>query len=377
MKLKWISLTFIVLILVASCGEKDVRNQINRLESQKLSLQKKIAEIDNQLLELQSQTNDSQISRVVPVYVQEIVEERFVNYFSVQGNVTSDNNILIPAEHSGVIKNVYFEEGDFVESGTILAEIDNSLLLKQKLEIETSLDLANTSYERQKRLWEQEIGSEMQYLQAKNQKETLESRLETLNEQIKKTYIKAPISGNLDKVFIKKGEIIQMGLQAFQIVQLSKLKIEAEVSEKYVADIQKGDSVLVSFSGVDTEFKSSISAVSQVINPDSRTFTIEVKVPEKLDYIKPNMLSMVKIYNYENPKAITIPMNVIQKNEKGNFVFIAKKDGDGYYAERRTVTIAQNNKNRVEINDGVEVGELLITDGYQNISNEQGIEIVK
>jgi membrane fusion protein, multidrug efflux system len=377
MKLKWISLTFIVLILVASCGEKDVRNQINRLESQKLSLQKKIAEIDNQLLELQSQTNDSQISRVVPVYVQEIVEERFVNYFSVQGNVTSDNNILIPAEHSGVIKNVYFEEGDFVESGTILAEIDNSLLLKQKLEIETSLDLANTSYERQKRLWEQEIGSEMQYLQAKNQKETLESRLETLNEQIKKTYIKAPISGNLDKVFIKKGEIIQMGLQAFQIVQLSKLKIEAEVSEKYVADIQKGDSVLVSFSGVDTEFKSSISAVSQVINTDSRTFTIEVKVPEKLDYIKPNMLSMVKIYNYENPKAITIPMNVIQKNEKGNFVFIAKKDGDGYYAERRTVTIAQNNKNRVEINDGVEVGELLITDGYQNISNEQGIEIVK
>jgi RND family efflux transporter MFP subunit len=250
-------------------------------------------------------------------------------------------------------------------------------LLRQKAEIETNLELAITSYERQKRLWEQEIGSEMQYLQAKNQKEGLENRLETLNQQISQTKITAPIDGTIDKVFIKAGENIQMSMPAFRIVQLSHLKVEAEVSEKYVADIHKGDSVLVSFSSIDTEFVSTIQAISQVIDPDTRTFTIEIKVPENIDYIKPNMLSRVKVFNYINPNATSIPLNIIQKNELGNFVFVVSESEGNKIAERRSIVVKQNNTKLAEIEEGLKVGEIVITDGYQNLSNGQYIEILK
>jgi RND family efflux transporter MFP subunit len=377
MKTKHISIIALFAILIMSCGSPDSQKQISRLESKKAKLQEEIVKLDKQIAELKTEMDDTENIRLVPVHVETVQKRRFQNYFTVQGNVTSDNNIQVPAEYSGIVKSLHYKEGDFVKKGTILAEIDNTLLLRQKAEIETNLELAITSYERQKRLWEQEIGSEMQYLQAKNQKEGLENRLETLNQQISQTKITAPIDGTIDKVFIKAGENIQMSMPAFRIVQLSHLKVEAEVSEKYVADIHKGDSVLVSFSSIDTEFVSTIQAISQVIDPDTRTFTIEIKVPENIDYIKPNMLSRVKVFNYINPNATSIPLNIIQKNELGNFVFVVSESEGNKIAERRSIVVKQNNTKLAEIEEGLKVGEIVITDGYQNLSNGQYIEILK
>ncbi len=377
MKLRNIVLIALGILLFASCGSKDARKQIGKLELRKAKLQEKIATIDGQIQSLKENLDSTTYVRTIPVHAAEVKKHPFQNYFTVQGNVTSDNNIQVPAEYSGVVTNIYHKEGEFVRKGTVLAEIDNALLLTQKAELETSLELAVTSYEKQKRLWEQEIGSEMQYLQAKNQKEGLENRLESLNQQLSQTQITAPIDGTIDKVYLKTGEIIQMSMPSFRIVQLSHLKVEAEVSERYVADIEKGDSVVVSFPAIDTEFESQIKAVSQVIDPDTRTFTIEVDVPETFDYIKPNMLSQVKIYNYSNMNAIAVPMNIIQKNELGYFVFVVKEEDGKFYADRRTVTPKQSNNKFTEIDNGLNEGEVLITDGYQNLSNGQLIEIVE
>jgi len=377
MKAKHISIIAVLTFIVLSCGNPDSQKQISRLESKKAKLQKEVAKIDKQIAELKTELDSTENIRLVPVHVETVQQKQFKNYFIVQGNVTSDNNIQVPAEHSGTVTTIHFKEGEFVQKGTVLAEIDNTLLLKQRAELETNLELAVTSYERQKRLWEQEIGSEMQYLQAKNQKEGLENRLETLNQQLSQTKIKAPINGTIDKVFIKVGENIQMNMPAFRLVQLSRLKVKAEVSEKYVADIHKGDSVVVSFSSIDTEFVSDIQAISQVIDPDKRTFTIEINVPENMEFVKPNMLSRVKVFNYTNPSATSIPLNIIQKNELGNFVFVVSEIDGQKIAERRSVVVKQNNTKLAEIEKGLEIGELVITDGYQNLSNGQYINILE
>jgi len=377
MKTKHISIIALLAILIMSCGSPDSQKQISKLESKKAKLQEQIAKIDKQITQVKSELDTTENIRLVPVNVEQVKKRKFQNNFTVQGNVTSDNNIQVPAEYSGIINVIHYKEGDYVRKGTVLAEIDNALLLNQKAELVTSLELATTSYERQKRLWDQEIGSEMQYLQAKNQKEDLENRLKTLNQQLTQTKITAPINGTIDKVFIKAGENIQMSKTAFRIVQLSRLKIEAEVSEKYVADIHKGDSVIVGFSSIDTEFVGAIQAISQVIDPDTRTFTIEVKVPENLEYIKPNMLSRVKIFNYVNPEATCIPLNIIQKNELGNFVFVVSESDGTLYAQRRSIIVKQNTTKLAEIAEGLSVGELVITDGYQNLSNGQGIDVLE
>lgn len=375
MKAKHIVLISLAAIFVISCGVPDAKKQIGRLETKKAELQEQIKEIDDQIKALKADEGEVE-TRFVPVNVSEVEYHKFQNYFMVQGDVTSDKNILVPAEYSGIVKSVKLEEGDYVQAGTLLAEIDNELLVRQKSELETSLELAVTSYERQKRLWDQQIGSEMQYLQAKNQKESLEKRMETLMQQMSQTKITAPISGHIDEVIIKEGEIIQMGMPSFRIVQLTNLKVKAEVSEQYVSEVHKGDSVLITFSGKEEGFMAKINAISQVIDPDSRTFTIEIKIPEGIKDIKPNMMSEVKIFNYVNENALCIPMDIIQKNEKGNFVFVINQKEGEFVAERRSVTLGRYNTKLAEIEAGLEAGELIITDGYQNISNGQHVEIL-
>lgn len=376
MKFRQITFIVISLAVLASCGNPSGENQIQKLEAEKARLQEKIQKIDKKIAELQSGETDSVNVKEIAVITEPVQSGHFTDYIKVQGDVTSDNNIQVPAEYNGIIRKIHVEEGSRVNKGDLLAVIDSEVLNKQKAELETSLELARTTYERQKRLWDKKIGSEMQFLQAKNQKESLEKKLETLNEQLKSTRITAPISGSIDKVFIKKGEIIQMGLPAFRIVQLSNLKIEAELSEKYVDQVSKGDSVKVQFPATGKAFTSEVDAVSQVIDPDNRTFTVEVNIPRDIK-VKPNMIGEMKIINYVSDSSLTVPMNIIQKNEKGRFVFVAKEQDGGWIAERRVVEVNRYNTTHAEISSGIKEGEQLIVDGYQNISDTQPVRIVE
>lgn len=377
MKIRNITIMIITATLFFSCGKPDAKEQILRLEKQRIELQSQINDIDNEITVLKGSVTDAAIIKYVTVTAEELKKNGFKDHFTVQGDVESDNNILVPAEYGGVVRSIKYDEGAYVKKGTLLAEIDNEIILRQKAEVETALELAQQNYLRQKSLWDQQIGSEMQFLQAENQKKSLEKKLETLSEQVLKTKVYAPIDGSIDKVFIKKGEIVQMGMGAFRIVQLSNLKITADVSEKYVSEVVPGDSVLVEFSDLNANFVSKINAVAQVINANNRTFAIEVRIPDDYKFIKPNMIGKITVYNYINPDALSVPMNILQKNENGYFVFVAVKNGDGYIAERRNVKIDRNNSVNAEIVSGVKVGDMLITDGYQNLSNLQNIEIVE
>ena len=376
MKTKKILTPFILAVLLVGCGQADYKSQLTRLEAKKTKLQNDLNATNQEIDELKKLHSGDTQEKAVPIYTSQLSKTTFMDYFTVQGDVNSDNNINVPAEFSGVIRKVLKDEGQYVTKGTLLAEIDNSLVLKQKEELLTSLELANTNYERQSRLWEQKIGSEMQYLQAKNQKEGLDKKLETLNEQLSKTNIFAPIDGTIDEVFLKEGEIIQTGMPSFRIVQLSKLKIKAEVSEQYVASVNLTDSVLVQFEEINEEFKAKIQAISQVIDPDNRTFTIEIAIPESLKNVKPTMYGQITIFNYINSDAIKIPINIILKNEQGEFIFVAKESEGKLIAERRHITVKNTNPDYAEIVDGLEEGDMLITDGYQNLSNKQSVEII-
>jgi RND family efflux transporter MFP subunit len=302
----------------------------------------------------------------------------FRHYIEIQGNVESDNNIFIPAESPGIVKRIYVDEGDRVSRGQVLAELDAELIMKSLEEVQLNLELATTVFERQQRLWDQKIGSEMQYLQAKNAKEILEKRLSTIREQLQKTKITAPISGVVDLVAIKEGEAAAAGFGAIRVVQNNNLKVKAQVSEKYIMNIRRGDSVDVEITGVNLNFRSRITAVSSVIDPDARTFAVEVDIPNEFTNLANNMLAVLKLNDYVNEKAITVPINVVQTTGEEEFLFMAIPDAGAWRAEKRMIKTGMKSGNRVEIlSDNITPGDMVIIAGFQNIASGQSLSVVE
>lgn len=369
--------TSIIVILLASfliisCGKQDKSAMLQDLKQQR-------DEIDEQIEKLEQEISDERgdykkHENPIFVKVEKIIPCQFNHFLEVQGTVESNHNVFVPPQSPGVVKRIYVKEGDKVTKNQLLAEIDGSIYEKSIEELQNGLDMAKTVFERQERLWKQEIGSEIQYLQAKNQKEALEKRMATLLEQYELTKIKAPISGTVDEIIIKEGEAAIPGLGAIRIVQLSALKIKAPISESYLNDVHKGDTVKVSLSSIDKTFTKTIDAVSQVINPDNRTFSIELRIPAKEKNIKPNMLSVLTIKDYSNPQALTVPINVVQKTGKESFLFIAKKDKNGsWIADKRVVHTGKHYNNKIEILNGIKKGEKVIVIGYQDLADGQKI----
>jgi membrane fusion protein (multidrug efflux system) len=299
----------------------------------------------------------------------------FKHYIQVQGTVESDNNIFIPPQASGVVEKIYVKEGDKVVKGQLLAELDGAVYESNIAELENSLKLATTIFERQQRLWDKKIGSEIQYLQAKNNKEGLEKKLETVKEQYKLTKLTAPINGTVDEVRIKEGEAAAAGIGAIRIVQLSALKIKAKLSENYISQVRKGDIVDVYIPTIDLRFKQVINAVSQVIDPQNRTFDIELKIHEISNEIKPNMLAVLTINDYSNPEALTVPVNILQKTGEDFFLFVANNkdgsEGNQWIAERRNVVPGKSQSDRFEITKGLKAGEQVVVFGYQDLADGQ------
>jgi RND family efflux transporter MFP subunit len=274
-----------------------------------------------------------------------------------------------------MVKRLYVRQGDRVTEGQLLAELDGAVLESSLAELQNSLNLATTIYERQSRLWEKNIGSELEYLQAKNNRDNLEKRLNTLQEQYRLTKITSPIDGMVDDVLIKEGEMAMAGRGAIRIVQLSKLKIRASLSENYISRVRKGDPVRVSIPVADRTLNLTIDAVSQVIDPNNRTFNIEILLPAREQNLKPNMLAVVTINDYTNPQALTVPQNAVQETGDSQFLFVAEKQDGRWVARRRTVTPGEAYDNRLEILDGLKAGEIVITFGFQNLADGQPVSI--
>lgn len=372
MKKNKIFITLLIALLISACGPRDKQNELARLEAQKEVLTARIEKLKAEIDQKENTRSQEEIAYVRAVEVQ---PGPFQHFIQAQGTVESDNNILIPAQTNGVVKKIYVRQGDSVKKGQLLAELDGSVLESSLDEVANALQLLTTIYERQARLWDKNIGSEIEYLQAKNNKENMEKKLKTLKEQYEMTKVYAPINGTVDNVIIKEGEMAAAGRGTIRIVQLSRLKLMVSLSENYISRIAIHDPVKVQVPVIGKQMDLKIDAVSQVIDPYNRTFQVEIRIPSREKDLKPNMLSVVTINDYNNPDALTVPQNVIQDTGNGRFLFVAEKQDSGWIARRRTVNLGENYADRVEIRDGLNAGEFVITFGFQSLADGQPVSI--
>ncbi len=362
-----------IFLIFSACGPGGEQAKLSQLESKRDMLTEKINAL-KQKIALEN-GSASKIEKVMNVNIAQIEKNEFRHFIQVQGNVESDNNILVAPQSPGIVKKIYVTAGEAVKKGQLLAELDRSILESSITELEGGLELAKTIFERQQRLWSKNIGSEIQYLQAKNNKEGLERKLATLQEQAKLTRIYAPLSGTIDQVLIKEGEMAAAGMGAIRVVQLSNLKIKVDLSEVYIAKVKKQDPVRVSIPVAGKEIDLKIDAVSQVIDPKDRTFQVEIKIPRRETGIKPNMLAVLKINDYSNSEALTVPVNIIHETGKEKFLFVASRTDGGWITEKRIVTTGKNYNGRVEILSGLQDGEYIVTFGYQNLADGQKLAV--
>ena len=299
-----------------------------------------------------------------------LVPQLFNNYIDIQGRIDADENVAVNAEMPGTISKVNVHLGDEVSTGQTLAEMDSKMIQQGIAELQNGLDLATTMFDKQKNLWEQKIGTEMQFLQAKNQKESLEKKMSTLQEQLRMTKIISPINGIVDAVDVKLGQATMPGLPAIRVVNMNSLKVKGEVAESYLAKVKSGNDVVVILPDMNDTVKTKISYAAKVISPLNRTFTITVNLDGKKDY-HPNQIAIIKIIDYSNAKAFVVPVGAIQKAEEGSFVFIA----DGSKAKKVKVKVGKMYNGRAEILEGLKEGDKFISKGFQELNDGETVKL--
>ena len=367
-----ISTVALALGLAACGGNNDKEAQLKQLKAQQEELQEQIAELEAEL-KAEGKTVAVQ-KKTVPVSVEAVNPTTFRHYLETQGKVDFDQNVLVSAKVPGVLTSVRVERGDRVSKGQTMATIDAQVLEQSIAELKTRLDLAKIAFEKQKSLWDQKIGTEMQYLTAKNNKEALERSLSTLYQQRDQYNIKAPISGVVDDVVPNTGESVAPGMGIIRVVNTQGGKVVAEISEAYQAKINKGDEAIIYFPDLNKEVATKVDVVANFINPTSRTFAIELSLKNANGItLKPNMVAVVRIQDYKNEGAVVLPVNLVQKDEKSEYVYVAKKEGDKYVASRREVKTGRTYQGKVEILSGLSTDDQVITAGYQSVNEGQPV----
>ncbi len=387
---KLILLFGLSLVLVSCGGDAETKSIDQVLETEDLGqIRAKKSELSDEQAKIASQIDrlDEAIKkldknrRMDLVSVQPITDTLFKHYAEVQGNVATDENIIIYPEFSGILSSVNVNEGDRVSKGQVLAKIDDGGLQNELAQLEAQERLAKTTYERQERLWEQNIGSEMQYLEAKTNYEALQSSVNRLKSQLDKTVVRAPFSGVVDDVISEQGEVVNPGQnQLFRLINLNNMYVEAQVPENYLNRVSKGTEVKVKIGSVGREFEGKISQVGNNINPNNRTFRIEVAVPNEKDLIKPNQIATIKLNDYTSENAIVIPESSIQKNASGeSIVFVLEQENEksSGIAKKVVVETGLVYNDSIEIKEGLEPGQILITDGAKNIRDGQEVKFRK
>ncbi len=361
----------VLLFVFAACGKSKTEDPMAELAT--LKEQKTALEAQINALEKQMQENGLIEKKLRTVGLTELKITPFMHYIDLQGRVDADESVTATSKIPGALKRVYIDNGDFVKQGQLLAEIEDAVMLKSIAELDGQLVVAVDLYNRQKALWDQNIGSEVQFIQAKNNKESLERSISTMKENWGMTKIYAPTSGTVDMVMLKQGQAISPGMPLCNILNLSKLKIIGAVTEAYAAKVKKGDRVQIYFPDTDKEVSSTISYVSKTINQVNRTFSVECALGQG-DY-RANQIAVMKIVDYTNPKAISIPVNYIQTAVDGDFVMIAEKTGTGQEALAKKVTIqqGQNYNGYVEILSGLKPGDMVISTGFQDVNNGETV----
>jgi len=349
------------LAMVACSGNK--QNQLNKLKKKQEKLTQQIQMLE---AELSQQVDSSATSQPKMISVMEVQPSPFNHYIEVQGKLDGDENVGVAAQALGKIVEIYVRQGQNVSKGQILAKLDDAVLQQQLKQMETNLQMVTELYEKQKKLWEQNVGSEVQYLQAKTNKESLEKSVAALKDQIKMMTITSPVNGTVEDLSIRIGQVVSPGVPLIRVVNFSKLKVVADVSETYSNKVNPGDRAKVYFPDLQTEIETKISFVSRYINPVNRTFTVEASVEKPVPGLKANMVAVLKINDYSNPKALVLSSNLINKDQKGNYVYIVTTNSSPK-AKKVYVQTGVSYNGMIEITGGIEPGSKVITAGYQNL----------
>ena len=373
-------------VLLAACGggakEKkgslgDKKAQLEKLKTEQVTLATKIKTLEEEIAKLDTAAGKSEKAKLIAVLP--VVTEDFSHYIDLQGKIDADDISYVapPNGQGGVVTELYVKQGQNVKKGQLLLKLDDKVLRQQVKIYETQLSLAKELYNRTKNLWDQNIGSEVQLLQAKTQVEALEKQIATANEQIKLYTVYAPVTGIADQVNIKIGELFvganAMGPQ-IRIVNNSTLKALVEVPENYMTRVRVGSPVIVTLPDVGKSFNSTVRLASQIINPSSRTFTIEAAVPGGT--VRPNSIAAVRIKDYDAPNAVVIPVNLVQTDDKGKYVYVVEKDSKGRnIAVKKPVVVGESYGDKIEIKAGLQAGMQLISEGYQTVYDKQVVTI--
>lgn len=352
--------------LVSCSATTDKKSELENLKQQREQLNTQIAQLEAEI----NPEGEAVEVKAVSVQVSPSVECEFNHYIQVQGTVDGDQNIAVSPQMGGIVTAVYVKEGTQVRKGQVMAELDAQVTKQSLEEVNTQLELANSIFEKQSALWDKKIGSEVQYLQAKTNKESLERRVNTVKEQLKMAQVVSPISGTVESNPLRVGQMASPGMptSTIRVINMSVAKISADVSEAYATRIKDGNTALVSFPDLGKDIETKLNFTSRFIDPTNRTFKVECKISSKDVPLRANMIAYLKIKDYTNEKAFCVPVNYIQSDQDGKFIFVAKQSGDKWTAEKRIIKTGMDYDGTVEILEGLTTGENIITAGFQNLN---------
>ncbi|MBA6157182.1 efflux RND transporter periplasmic adaptor subunit [Tenacibaculum sp. S7007] len=378
----------IISLLFAACGSKEqsvdsviASKDLTTIRAKKDALDKKQQELVADIKLLNDEISKLDTNKKVPLITTIVaLEKPFVHYLELQGNVQTKKNVLVYPEMPGQLVRIYVKEGQKVVKGQALAKIDDGGVSQQVGQAEAQAALAKTTYDRQKRLWEQRIGSEIQYLQAKTNYESSSRVVNQLKQQLGKSIIRAPFSGIVDDVIKEQGTVVApgMGSEVFRVVNLGDMYIETDVPESYITSVKKGKDVEVEFPVLGRSLNSKVRQAGNFINPANRTFKVEIGVPNKDRSIKPNLTAKLKINDYSNPSAILIPQSIISENAKGEqYIYVIKdlKDKKGV-AKQAIITTGKTQGDVIEVLSGVENGAQIVEEGARSVKDGQEVKIL-
>lgn len=350
----------------------DKKAELDALLKEQSTLNDKIKSIKEQIALSDTTGGDNHTNLVK---ITSVVPQVFNHYIEVQARVDGDEDLNVSPETMGNVTAVLVKAGDHVSKGQVLAQLDDKIMKQSIGEVQSQLDLVSNLYTKQKSLWDQKIGSEVQFLQAKTNKESLEKRMAAMQEQLDMTRIKSPINGTVDAVNIKVGQSVAPGMPALHVVNLGSLKVKGEVAESFISKVKRGNKVLLYFPDLNQEVKAQVDYSGNSISTLNRTFNVEVRLNSRDGVFHPNMICILKIVDYTSPHAIVVPVKTIQGGTDGNYVLVMITENGKMICKRKPVKPGVSYNGFTEILEGLNEGDQLITLGYDGLVEGEVVKL--
>ena len=355
------------ILLLAACNNNKPKDKSAELAD----LLKQQAALNAKITKLQAEIGKKDSVKSTDVSTTTVSLGSFTNYVDLQGHIDAQDNVIAYPQASAVITAIYVRAGDHVNKGQVLAQLDNSVLVQNIDQAQTQASLNQTVYQRQKNLWDQRIGTEVQYLQAKSNFESAQKQVDALKQQANLYRITSPISGTVDQMDLKLGQIASPGVTGIRVVNADILKVKADVPESYSGSIHQGDNVKVVFPDANDSLVTKVNFAAKVIDPSSRSFGIEIKLPED-KALRPNMTAIIRIADYSKKNTIVIPLNAIQRSDTSTFVFV---DQNGI-AKKKSVKVGNTYGGKSEIISGLSAGDQIVTEGASDVEDGDKIRVL-